>query len=162
MTNPHNGLRIWLSMRDHDINDSNHATNLHKTAKYLRLSIAHLVKFNADININTPVINKLRASLKARQPKLQPFFNSGAVGLTKNGLVAVRELGAIPLKQRNLVKKLVADENRDRNALYKEIAVANGHPEWASDIQKTFAKVWVQESPSGIWVEDSNGKWKQK
>ena len=117
---------------------------------------------NANININTPVINKLRASLKARQSKLQPFFNSGAVGLTKNGLVAVRKLGAIPLKQRNLVKKLVADENRDRNALYKEIAVANGHPEWASDIQKTFAKVWVQESPSGIWYEDSNGKWKQK
>lgn len=117
---------------------------------------------NADININTPVINKLRASLKARQPKLQPYFNSGALGLAKNGLVAVHKLAAIPLKQRNLVKKLVADENKDRNALYKEIAVANGHPEWANDIQKTFAKVWVQESPSGIWYEDGTGSWKQK
>ncbi len=116
----------------------------------------------ADININTPVINKLRASLKARQPQLQAFFNSGALGLTNNGLVAVRKLGSIPLKDRNRVRKLVADENKDRNALYKEIAVANGHPEWAPDIQKTFAKVWVQESPSGIWYQDSNGDWKQK
>ncbi len=117
---------------------------------------------NADININTPAINKLRTSLKARQPQLQAFFNSGALGLTNNGLVAVRKLGSIPLKDRNRVKKLVADENKDRNALYKEIAVANGHPEWAPDIQKTFAKVWVQESPSGIWYQDSKGDWKQK
>ena len=116
----------------------------------------------ADIKINTPVINSIRASLKQRQPQLQPSFSNGALGLTGDGLVAIRDQGAIALKDRNRVKKLVADENADRNALYREIAKANGHPEWENDIRKTFARVWVEESPSGIWYQNDAGQWVTK
>ncbi len=116
----------------------------------------------ADININTPAINALRASLKRRQPELRPFFDSGALGLTRDGLVAIRDPQSIPLRDRNRVKKLVADENRDRNGLYREIARANGHPEWERDIRKTFAQVWIQESPRGTWYQTANGAWTRK
>jgi hypothetical protein len=116
----------------------------------------------ADIKIDTPVIRQLRQSLKKRHPQLQPHLNSGALGLTREALVAVRDLSAVPLKERNRVKKWVADENRDRNALYKEIARANGHPEWETDIRKTFARVWVSESKTNIWYQDEKGRWKQK
>lgn len=116
----------------------------------------------ANIKINTPLINQLRASLKRRQPKIQPHLNSGALGLDRDALVSIRKLDAVPLKARNTVKKLVADENRDRNALYKEIARANGHPEWEKNIRETFARVWVEESGSGVWYRDANGKWRQK
>lgn len=116
----------------------------------------------ADININTPAINALRASLKQRQSQLRPYFDSGALGLTRDGLVAIRDLQAIPLRDRNRVKKLVADENRDRSSLYREIARANGHPEWEKDIRKTFAGVWIQESPRGTWYQVASGAWKRK
>jgi uncharacterized protein YdbL (DUF1318 family) len=66
------------------------------------------------------------------------------------------------LKDRNRVKKLVADENRDRNGLYREIARANGHPEWEPDIRNTFARVWVEESRPGIWYQDAGGQWQRK
>ncbi len=116
----------------------------------------------ADLNINTPAITRLRASLKQRQPRLQPYLDSGALGLTRDALVGMRDAGAIPLKDRNRVKKLVADENRDRNALYREIARANGHPEWEPDIRHTFARVWVEESRAGIWYQDAGGQWRRK
>ncbi|MEN8129711.1 MAG: DUF1318 domain-containing protein [Pseudomonadota bacterium] len=116
----------------------------------------------ADIKIDTPVIKQLRVSLKKRQPRIQPYLKSGALGLDRNALVAIRQLGSISLKDRNRVKKWVADENRDRNALYREIARANGHPEWEKDIRKTFARVWVQESRGKIWYQGSQGKWVQK
>ena len=116
----------------------------------------------ADINIDTPVIAQLRASLKQRQPRLRPYFNTGALGLTRDGLVGTHDVGAVPLKERNRFKKLVADENKDRNALYKEIARANGQPAWEPDIRKTFARVWVEEAPKGVWYQTSAGKWQKK
>ena len=116
----------------------------------------------ADINVNTPAINALRASMSQRNPQLIPHYRSGAIGFGGDALIAVRDQGAIPLKERQRVKKLVADENRDRNALYKEIARANGHPEWEQDIRKTFARAWVLESPGGYWYQDASGSWRQK
>ena len=64
----------------------------------------------------------LQAKMKARHSSLKIYYASGAVGLTENGLVAVRDTKAIALKDRNKVKGLVVDENNDRNALYAEIA----------------------------------------
>ena len=90
------------------------------------------------------------------------YYASGAVGLTANAAVQVRDLATIPLKDRNQVKKLVADENRDRSALYAEIARANNHPEWEADIRATFARVWVEEVPGGTWYQAADGSWAQK
>lgn len=116
----------------------------------------------ADININTAAISAIRASMERRQASLAPFYKSGAVGFDAQGTVAVRDLAAAPLAQRNTLKKLVADENADREKLYAEIARANGHPEWAGDVRGTFAKVWVQEAPGGYWYQDAAGNWKQR
>ncbi len=116
----------------------------------------------ADININTPAISRLRASMSRRSSDLAPYYRSGAIGFDRNGLVAVRDLNAVPLKERGRLRSLVADENRDRNALYREIARANGHPEWEADIRKTFARVWVEEAYAGYWYQDASGKWRRK
>ena len=116
----------------------------------------------ADINIRTPAIDSIRASLSGRHPQLKGYFDSGAVGLARGGLVDVRDLGAVPLRDRNQVKKLVAEENADRNALYSEIARANGHPDWEKNIRDTFARVWVEEAPAGTWYQDAGGAWKRK
>jgi len=116
----------------------------------------------ADININTPAISTLRASMKSRASSLRPFYANGAVGLSANAGISIRDQAAIPLKQRNKVKKLVADENRDRSALYAEIARANNHPEWEADIRTTFARVWIEEVPAGTWYQNAAGAWAQK
>jgi uncharacterized protein YdbL (DUF1318 family) len=116
----------------------------------------------ADINIQSPAIQTIRASMEARFPQLKPFFDSGSVGMTNGGMVEVRDLNAVALRDRKTVKTLVADENRDRHALYVEIARANDHPEWEADIRKTFAARWIANAPAGWWYQDSSGQWKQK
>ena len=115
----------------------------------------------ADINISTPGINKLKSVMKKRHGQLTPFYASGAVGMDSNGLIGIRDLKAVDLKQRNKVKKLVSNENRDRAALYKEIAKANGHAEWEGDIRKTFARRWIANAPGG-WFYQSGGNWIKK
>ncbi len=116
----------------------------------------------ADINIQSPAIRTIRSSMEARFPKLKPFYDSGSIGMTNGGLIEVRDLNAIALRDRKTAKTLVADENRDRRALYKEIAVANGQPGWEADIRKTFAKRWIDNAPGGWWYQDSGGNWRQK
>ena len=115
----------------------------------------------ADIDINTPAIRAIRSSMQRRQASLAPFYRSGAIGFDSKGSVSVRDLSAAPLRDRNRLKKLVADENADRSRLYREIARANGHPEWEADVRATFAKVWAQEALPGYWYQ-VGGSWRQR
>ncbi len=116
----------------------------------------------ANLSVNTPAIRQLQADMEARHRKLAPYYASGAVGMTNNGEITLRDQKLVPLQDRNQVKNLVARENQDRSALYAEIARANGHPEWEQDIRRTFARRWVNNAPGGWWYQDAGGGWKQK
>ena len=130
-------------------------------ARLLDLLVPAASAQQADLDISTPSINSIKASMQARHNQLKPVYDSGAVGLTADGLVRVRDPKAVPLKDRQRVNRLVADENRDRNALYGEIARANGHPEWEADIRATFARRWIQNARRGWWYRSASG-WRQK
>ena len=116
----------------------------------------------ADIDISSPAIRALTASMKARAADLEALFGSGAIGLTADGLVEIRDANAVPLADRNRVKKLVSDDNADRNALYREIATANGKPEWEADIRNTFAERWIANARAGWYYKTKAGAWAQK
>lgn len=116
----------------------------------------------ADLNIATPAVRQLTQSMEARHPLLKKYYDAGSVGLTRDGLVEVRDQNLIPLPERNAARKLVADENADRANLYREIATANGHPEWEADIRATFAQRWIGKAAAGWYHQDGNGAWKQK
>lgn len=116
----------------------------------------------ADINIQSPAVRTLRSAMEARFPHLKPFYQNGSVGMTGDGLIKVRDLNATALRDRKTVKTLVGEENRDRNALYSEIARANGQPTWEAEIRKTFARRWIDNAPGGWWYQDSGGSWKRK
>ncbi|MCW8908677.1 MAG: YdbL family protein [Sedimenticola sp.] len=115
-----------------------------------------------DFNASSPEVRKLQASMKQRNSALAPHYSSGAVGFTRDALIAVRDGGAIPLRDKNRVEGLVRDENRDRNALYRAIAEANGHPEWEPEIRATFARTWVDKASSGWWYQNAGGQWVKK
>ena len=93
---------------------------------------------------------------------LKASFDSGALGFTRDGMISVRDASKIALKDRVAVNQAVADDNRDRKAVYREIAVANGHAEWEAQIRETFAKQWASSAHAGWWYQDSSGAWKQK
>lgn len=120
-----------------------------------------LAQAAADLEINTPAIAALKSSMQARHAQLEPFYASGAVGLAKDGSVALRDASLVPLPQRQTANSLVSAENSDRNALYKEIATGNGHPEWEGEVRSTFAQRWMQKAQSGWWVQGASG-WVKK
>lgn len=116
----------------------------------------------ANLDINTPAINSLQRSMQQRHTQLAPLYASGAVGLTRDGNVALRDARAVPLAKRQQVNALIASENQDRAALYREIARANGHPEWEADIRATFAQRWISRAQRGWYYQNASGAWVRK
>jgi uncharacterized protein YdbL (DUF1318 family) len=117
----------------------------------------------ANIDIQTPQIQAIQSRMRQRfSASLSRYFASGAAGFTSDGLVAVRDASTVPLAERAGLNQAVADENRDRQAVYREIAVANGHPEWEAQIRATFAKEWIQKARPGWYYQDAGGAWKKK
>lgn len=128
----------------------------------LMLGVAGAALAQANLEINTPAIAGLKASMQARHTQLAGLYASGAVGLTRDGNIALRDANVVPLAQRQQVNSLVAAENQDRTALYREIARANGKPEWEGEIRATFAQRWIEKSQPGWYYQNPSGSWVRK
>ncbi len=137
------------------------------TIKQLLLSVVLLgvlttqVQAAADLDVNTPAVAAVKASMQNRHQLLAPYYQSGAVGLTADGFVAVKDAGLVPLSQRSALAALAKEENADRARLYQGIAAANGHPEWEGEIQRTFAQRWIDRAQPG-WSVQRDGQWVKK
>lgn len=114
-----------------------------------------------DIDVSSPEIRRLTRSMEARFSALKPYLDSGVVGLTASGDVKIRDAAAVPLSERNKLRTLVENENADRAALYREIAAANGQPQWEDDIRRVFAERWIAKAPAG-WYYEVDGAWRRK
>jgi uncharacterized protein YdbL (DUF1318 family) len=114
-----------------------------------------------NLDVSSPAIRQIQARMQDRHRSLEPMYDAGAIGLTNDGSLAVRDLKALNLKDRKQANTLVAADNRDRAALYAEIARANGHTEWEAQIRSTFARRWIANARAGWWFQDGAGNWKQ-
>jgi uncharacterized protein len=117
----------------------------------------------ADINVSNPAIRALKDSIKQRSNAIKPYMDRGNVGIGQDGLLVIRGTDGLNLKERAEVQQLVEAENRDREALYAEIAKANNIPkENIPKIKSIFAKTWIEQAQPSWWIQDSQGNWKKK
>lgn len=116
----------------------------------------------ADINVTTPAIRAIKASIADRAPSIKPYMDSGNVGISNDGLLSVRSTDGLNLKKKAELKRLIDAENKDRKALYSEIAKANNLSDKVSDIQEIFAKSWIKQAKTGWAVQTSDGTWGKK
>jgi uncharacterized protein YdbL (DUF1318 family) len=126
------------------------------------LAVSGAAFAQANLQIDSPAVAALRKSLRDRHTQLAPLYATGAVGLTRDGNIGLRDANLVPLAQRAQVNALVAEGNQDRAALYREIARANGHPEWEGEIRSTFAQRWIERAQPGWYYQDASGAWVRK
>lgn len=116
-----------------------------------------------DIEVSTPAIRALRESMKGRFPQLKPSFDAGVIGENNKGFLEIRDASGLNLKQKADIKRLVEQENSDREALYTEILKANKFgKELLPDIQKIFANSWRENSRTNWWIQKDSGEWIKK
>ncbi len=117
---------------------------------------------DADIDVHSPSVMAIRKSLAERHAILKEHFQAGVIGLTHDGLIAMREASGLVQDMRTRLERLVREDNKDRVTLYREIARANGRPDWESQFQYVFAARWISRAPTGWYYRDSGGHWIKK
>ena len=117
----------------------------------------------ADINVSNPATRALKDSIKQRSNAIKPYMDRGNIGIGQDGLLRIRSTDGLNLKERAETQQLVEAENRDREALYAEIAKANNiSKENLPKIKSIFAKTWIDQAQPGWWIQESQGNWKRK
>lgn len=131
-------------------------------SSFFKLPGPNLAYAQQDVDVSTPEIRAIRASIKDRSAQLFPYLDSGHVGIGLDGLLKVRTTEGLALKQRADLQRLVEAENADRRRLYQEISRANGFPEKVDEVQAIFADSWRDKAAGGWYLEQGGGGWKQK
>jgi uncharacterized protein YdbL (DUF1318 family) len=118
---------------------------------------------DVDVNVSTAAIRALKEAMKQRAGELKPHLGSGGVGIGKDGMLVSRDAAGGDLAIRAKIRRLVDAENKDREALYREIATANNFgAERVADIRAIFAQTWRDKAEPGWWVQGADGSWKKK
>ena len=96
----------------------------------------------------------LRRQMEARLPAIDAMKTAEAIGENNRGLLEVRPAGKAD------AATLVAEENRDREAVYALIARQTGAT--ADSVARARAKQIAAHSRPGVWVQDESGAWMKK
>lgn len=115
------------------------------------------------VNGAGPQVQSLKQQIRERFPRLVPFFQKGAIGEGRTGLVEIRDDSNLTPAEKKDVKSLVEAENRDRRALYQEVAKSmNISSDQINKVQRIFARKWQQSADRGWWIQKEDNQWVQK
>ena len=129
-------------------------------AVFLNHGLAYAQK---EAEVSSPAIQQLKRQMRERFPRLAPFFQKGAIGEGNKGFLEMKDTKGISLAERNELKQLIDAENRDRKALYQEVAASlKIQPNQIGRVQRIFADKWQQAASSGWWIQKEDGQWVQK
>lgn len=116
----------------------------------------------SQLTMQSMEIERLRAQMQNRYAELKPELDAGVIGLGNDGFVALRKPDQVALADRARLRAMVANENADRSALYRQIAASNGEPGWQTPLRAVFAQRWIVRAASGWWIQDASDHWYQK
>lgn len=108
----------------------------------------------------TPAVQRIIG----RFPESRSGFERGAIGITSDGYVALRD----PAAGDPALQALVRRENLDRSILYAASALEVGHGsndlfgDWMPYERASFAREWVAQAPAGWWHRNEKGEWLRK
>lgn len=118
-----------------------------------------------DIEISTPIIKSIIKSRTERFKKIVPYMDSGAFGEDMVGYLALRDKQDFDLKKLTELKKLILEENKDREKLYIEILRANSierNEKMMERVGKIFAEAIRKKMKPGRWYQVDEDTWVQK
>jgi hypothetical protein len=135
-------------------------------------AVAHAAENGDDLAIelgSMPEVANAYAEMNQRLSALSALFNSGAIGLTSQGLVTVRDKTKVIAQNEAIINA----ENRNRKTIIgsmakailkttKQEATKAALDQTMGKAAATYAETKRESAPAGWWMQLQNGKWVQK
>jgi uncharacterized protein YdbL (DUF1318 family) len=113
--------------------------------------------------VSNAAIRGLKAQMRQNHEQLKPFYDSGALGITNQGMLTIRDSSSLSLAEKGKLRSLVEKDNEARRQLYQEVARAlDLKSNQVSDVQEIFARTWREKADSGWWIQKDGGEWVRK
>jgi uncharacterized protein YdbL (DUF1318 family) len=113
--------------------------------------------------VSNAAIRGLKAQMRQNHEQLKPFYDSGALGITNQGMLTIRDSSSLSLAEKGKLRSLVEKDNEARRQLYQEVARAlDLKSNQVSDVQDIFARTWREKADSGWWIQKDGGQWVKK
>lgn len=135
-------------------------------------TVAHAAENGDDLAIelgSMPEVASSYAEMSKRLSALNVLFNSGAVGLTSQGLVTVRDKAKMTAQD----EVMISAENKNRKTVISSMAKAiltitkqeatkAALDQTMGKAAATYAETRRESAQTGWWIQLQNGKWVQK
>lgn len=104
-----------------------------------------------ELKTTSPVVRDLATRMRDRHPQVEALKNSGALGENNRGYVHLFDHESLDTaEKRNDAQQLVAAENADRKALYREIAELNKEARVSvTQVERIYAQRRLDRGRSG-------------
>jgi hypothetical protein len=96
----------------------------------------------------------VKSRMEQRVPAIDALKDRQVLGENNRGLLEVRGQATGPERQ------IMSDENSDRHSVYVDLARQTGSTPEVVGRQR--AQQIAIRSKRGVWIQDSNGEWRQK
>ena len=108
-----------------------------------------------ELKTSSPLIRQIANSLRKRNPKICGLKHKGILGEDNRGYVALQSPDAFEdPEERNKVQRLIAEDNDDRKALYKELARINKDAKVSvTTIERIYANQHLKRAEPGQFVQ---------
>jgi uncharacterized protein YdbL (DUF1318 family) len=119
--------------------------------------------FAEELKLSSPKTLEIKKRMSERVSTIIEWKKKGKLGETYDGNLKLHDTKGLSKEAKDKLKKLVEEENEDRNLLYQEIQNLNQLTDHnQSRIRKFFANAFKENSPTGTWIQDEQGNWTQK
>ena len=116
----------------------------HSRIRNLRLCLGPAAAWAEEVTeVSNATIRALKERMKARYQQMKPYYAKGLLVEGNDGYVQAGDIGSLDLREKRDLKSLVEAENKDRKALYQEVAKAlDIDPSQVGRVGEVFAKEW--------------------
>ncbi len=104
----------------------------------------------------SPLAKEIADRMRERFEDIENLKNQGCIAENNRGYLEIKECDALKEAERkNEIQRLLSDENKDRKALYKEIANLNKNiPDMSiSKVESIYALERIQRAKSGQMIQ---------
>ncbi|MCX7917230.1 MAG: YdbL family protein [bacterium] len=123
---------------------------------------ANEVVVTKDLKTDSPKIREAKEKMDTWRIKLDEFKKQGYIGETNNFRVVIKELPKDKEIEKE-VRKIVEEENRQRDIMIKELLkINNAAPEEENKFRKIFGEVAQKYSPENTWIQLPDNSWIKK